>query len=225
MECSGPTKFVPTLACRQGIAMLIIAMSLLLATTSPSADTYRWKDKDGKIYYGAAVPAEFADQPYEILNDAGIVIGQVQATPATPEVRVEQAPKKTESLISEEEFQRRSDRLLLVKYRSEEDIATALEQEIVQFGYDAKLINLSFDTTNAAIREFIKKAADQQRAGGPIRREQQKEIKRLYNHLIRDEKRLANLEERKARTRVRLQADLERYRHLTSGNAEPPDQG
>ncbi len=205
--------------------LLVVAIVLLLATTSPSAETYRWKDEDGKVYYGATVPAEFADQPYEVLNDAGIVIGQVQANPVTPETPVEQAPQKTESLDVEKEFQRRADQLLLVKYRSEEDIATTLEQEIIQFGYDEKLINLSFDTTNAAIREFIRKAADQQRAGGPIRREQQKEIHTLYSHIDRDKKRLANLEERKAHTRARLRADLERYQHLTSGDEERPDEG
>ena len=38
------------------------------------------KDKDGKVHYGASVPAEYADQPYDILNSAGIVIEHVEDT-------------------------------------------------------------------------------------------------------------------------------------------------
>ncbi len=91
---------------------------------------------------------------------------------------------------------------MLVQYQSEEEIATALGLEITQLGYDTKLINLSFDATNSTIREFIRNAADQQRAGQPIRPEQQKEVARLYRHLKRDKNRLANIEQRKAVVRA-----------------------
>ena len=53
-----------------------------IACQSPRlhADTYRWKDKDGKVHYGAVVPAEYADQPYDVLNSAGMVIDHVEDT-------------------------------------------------------------------------------------------------------------------------------------------------
>ena len=72
------------------IVAILIAGIISLSVSSLAADTYRWKDKDGKVHYGAAVPAEYAEQPYDILNKAGIVIEHVEDTSVPIEVRVEE---------------------------------------------------------------------------------------------------------------------------------------
>ena len=59
---------------------MLIAGICCLSVTSVTADTYRWKDKDGKVHYGAAVPAEYAEQPYDVLNSAGVVIDHIEDT-------------------------------------------------------------------------------------------------------------------------------------------------
>ena len=60
--------------------LIAVASSLCLLAVPVAADTYRWKDKEGKVHYGAAVPAEYAEQPYDVLNSAGIVIEHVEDT-------------------------------------------------------------------------------------------------------------------------------------------------
>ena len=217
----------------QRIVILIGSICLLVA--SVSADTYRWKDKDGKTHYGAAVPAEYADQPYDVLNSSGMVIDHVEDTREPLEVRAERIVKERAPLISDEERQRQSDRLLVIQYNSEEAIDEALELEIAQLGYDAKIINQSFDSTTTAIRDQVRLAANQQRSGKPIIDKQQKEIDKLYRRLDRDVKRISKLDAREARIRSRFQSDLERYQRLTSDNQaddekledteEPVDQG
>ena len=198
----------------QRIVILIGSICLLVA--SVSADTYRWKDKDGKTHYGAAVPAEYADQPYDVLNNSGMVIDHVEDTREPLEVRAERIVKERAPLISDEERQRQSDRLLVIQYNSEEAIDEALELEIAQLGYDAKIINQSFDSTTTAIRDQVRLAANQQRSGKPIIDKQQKEIDKLYRRLDRDVKRISKLDAREARIRSRFQSDLERYQRLTS---------
>ncbi len=200
----------------QRIVILIGSICLLVA--SVSADTYRWKDKDGKTHYGAAVPAEYADQPYDVLNNSGMVIDHVEDTREPLEVRAERIVKERAPLISDEERQRQSDRLLVIQYNSEEAIDEALELEIAQLGYDAKIINQSFDSTTTAIRDQVRLAANQQRSGKPIIDKQQKEIDKLYRRLDRDVKRISKLDAREARIRSRFQSDLERYQRLTSDN-------
>ena len=211
------------------ITAILIAGIFSLSVTSLAADTYRWKDKDGKTHYGAAVPAEYADQPYDVLNNAGIVIDHVEDTSVPIEVRVEQKIQERAPLISEEERARQSDRLLVVQYRSEEEILQALELEIAQLGYDTRIINQSYESTNAAFREQIRQAADQQRANQPIGPDQQKSIDKLYTRRASDEKKQAVMARREERIRNRYQADLERYRFLTSeveaDSEEPQDQG
>jgi hypothetical protein len=166
--------------------IVVVAGSLCLLVASVSADTYRWKDKDGKTHYGAAVPAEYADQPYDVLNSAGMVIDHIEDTREPLEVRAERIVKERTPLISDEQRKLQSDRLLVIQYSSEEAIMEALELEIAQLGYDAKIIHQSFDSTTTAIRDQVRLAADQQRAGKQIVEDQQKQINKLYRRLDRD---------------------------------------
>ncbi|MGB5488377.1 MAG: DUF4124 domain-containing protein [Lysobacterales bacterium] len=215
---------------RRWMVAMLIAGIISLSVTSLAADTYRWKDKDGKPHYGAAVPAEYADQPYDILNDAGLVIEHVEDTSLPLEVIAEKKIKEEESpLIAEEKRQTQFDRLLVVRYASEEEILKALELEIGQLGYDMNVITQSSNMTNAALREQISQAADRQRAGQIVSTAQQKEIDQLYARQIRDNKRRLNMSKREDRIRARYEAELERYRYLTSDakdiDQEPTDQG
>lgn len=198
----------------QRIVVLVGSMFLLIA--SVSADTYRWKDKDGKTHYGAAVPAEYAHLPYDVLNSSGMVIDHIEDTREPLEVRAERIVKERAPLISDEERQRQSDRLLVIQYRSEAAIHKALELELAQLGYDAKIIQQSFDSTTTAIRDQVRVAANQQRSGKPIIDKQQKGIDKLYRRLDRDAKRIAKLDARETRIRSRSQSNLERYQQLTS---------
>ena len=196
------------------LVRLLLIVGLCLAVASVSAQSYRWKDKDGKTHYGASLPPEYADQPYDILNSAGLVIQHVENAPKPAEEIVEKVTKEREPLISDEERQRQSDRLLIVRYQSEEDIKQALALEIVQLGYDSKIVQQSFESADAAIRDQIRLAAEQQRAGGPIGEEQQDRIDKLYRRLARDEKKITALNNRETSIRTRYQATLDRYRLL-----------
>ena len=206
------------------IVAILIAGIISLSVSSLAADTYRWKDKDGKVHYGAAVPAEYAEQPYDILNKAGMVIEHVEDTSMPVEVRVEEEIKGRQPLISDEERLRQTDRLLVIQYRSEEEIENARDLQIDQLGYDSKIINQSYDSTNNAIRDQIRQAADQQRANQQISEDQQKGIDKLYARLARDEQKRARMENREKRIRDRFQADLERYRFLTSDTGTDEEQ-
>ena len=208
---------------------MLIAGICCLSVTSVTADTYRWKDKDGKVHYGSAVPAEYADQPYDVLNSAGVGIDHIEDTSIPLEVIVEEKVKERAPLISDEERQRQADRLLVIQYRSEEEILEALELQLAQLGYDSRLIKQSYDSANTAIRDQVKQAADQQRANLPISTEQQKGIDSLYARRARDEKKLATLTRRENRIRDRFQVDIDRYRFLTTKqentDQEQEDQG
>ena len=200
---------------------ILIACILGLSVTSVSAETYRWKDKDGKTHYGAMVPAEYADQPYDILNSSGVVIEHVEDTSVPLEVIAEKKVKKGRApLISIETRRLQSDRLLVMRYGSEEEIRDALEREIAQLGSDAKIINQSYESTTAAIRSEIRLAADMQRFGQQIQPDKQKAIDRLYIRKDKDKKKLAVMVNREARIRARYEAEIVRYRDLTTDSQE-----
>ena len=213
------------------IVAILIAGIIGLTATSLAAETYRWKDKDGKTHYGAAVPAEYRDQPYDILNKAGLVIEHVEDTTIPLEVVVAKKIKKKgrEPLISTEIRRAQADKLLVIRYSSEEDILKAQELEVAQLGYDIKVVNQSYESTSTAIRSQVRLAADQQRAGQEISAETQKKIDQLYARHEKDEKRRIVMTKREAQIRLRYQTEIERYRHLTTESEEtdqvPTDQG
>jgi hypothetical protein len=217
MEYSPRTTAVP----RPWIVAVLIAGILGLSAASVSADTYRWKDKDGKVHYGVTIPAEYAEQPYDILNSAGIVIEHVEDTSLPLEV-IEEIKEDLgrQPLISDEERRIQSDKLLVIQYQSEEDITAALDLEIAQLIYDSRLIDQSYESTSTSIRNKIRQAANQQRAGQKISADQQNEIAKLYARRARDERRRSAIQEREQKIRTRFQNDLERYRSLTSENKE-----
>ncbi len=205
------------------IVAVLIAGIIYLSVSSLAADTYRWKDKDGKVHYGAAVPAEYAEHPYDVLNNQGMVIEHIEDTSIPLEVIAEKRIKERAPLISEEERRRQSDRLLVIQYRSEEDISTALQLQLDQLGYDTRIINQSYDSTRNAIRDQVRQAADQQRANQVISADQQQGIDKLYARLSRDGKKRAAMDKRENRIRARFQAYLDRYLILTS-DAEKTDE-
>lgn len=208
----------------QRIVTISLATGLCLVAISATADTYRWKDKDGKVHYGAAVPAEYADQPYDVLNNAGMLIKRVEDTTAPLEERAEEVVKERAPLISDEERRKQSDRLLVIQYKSVEDINKSRELELAQVSYDSKLIHQSFDSAKASIKSQVQKAANQQRSGKSVTAEQKKELRKLYKRLDRDEERLAALGRREERIKARFKFDLERYQLLTSGAEESSDE-
>lgn len=207
----------------QRSVVIAVAGSLCLSAISVFADSYRWKDKDGEVHYGAAVPPEYADQPYDVLNDAGMVIRHVKVTREPEQVSVEPEAEEDTAAVAaaaEEERQRKSDRLLMIQYQSEQDIRDALELKITQLGYESKIVKQSFDSTTNAIRDQVRLAADQQRAGVPVSNEQQKQMNKLYRRLARDQKRLSALDERESKIHTHFKSDLDRYRLL-----QTPDPG
>jgi len=214
---------------KNGIVAILIAGIFYLYVTSLAADTYRWKDKDGKVHYGAVVPAEYADQPYDVLNSAGLVIEHIENTSVPYEEIVEKEIQGRKPLISDEERKRQSDRLLVIQFQSEEDINKALELELTQLGYDSKLIKQSQLSTSTAIRDQIRLAADQQRSNRKISKDQKKGIDKLYARLAQDKRNIVAMAKREDRIRARFQAKLERYRFLTlekkKPNEEQADQG
>lgn len=205
----------------------LFVLALLLAATSVAAETYRWKDKDGNVHYGESVPAEYAHQPYDIINDAGVVIDRVEDTTVPLEVRQEQEQKARERapLISLQERERQYDRLLVIQYRSEAEIIEARDNELAQLGYDRTIIEQTRVSTTNAIREQIREAADRQRANLPISEQQQSNIASLYARLDTDAEKSDALDRREAQIRERFDKALERYRYLTERDAETADQG
>ena len=108
---------------------LLLAGAAFAATLLPmdaGAQSYRCTGKDGKKYYGQALPPQCIGQPAEVLNPQGMVVRRLdpQASAAERAAKeAEEAERKKRELVTKEEGRR--NRALLATYTSERDIEEA----------------------------------------------------------------------------------------------------
>jgi hypothetical protein len=111
---------------RSALLVAGAACAAILLPTTAEAQSYRCVGKDGKKYYGQALPPQCVGQPAEVLNPQGMVIRRLdpQASAAERAVKeADDAERKKRELVSKEEGRR--NRALLATYTSEKDIEEA----------------------------------------------------------------------------------------------------
>ncbi len=115
-----------------------------------------------------------------------------------------------------EMVQARSDRLLVLKYHSEEEITEAMNVEIGNLAYDELLIEQSQASALKSMAGQIREAADRQRAGLPADPKIDKAIRDLQQRMRQGIRDRESLRAREASIRAVFMAELERYRYLVS---------
>ena len=109
----------------------IIMLLLILTPFAAEAQvTYRCTGKDGKKYYGSAVPMQCAGEIVEQLNAQGRVVKRIDPDGRDHEKKEKEAlAKKKEEDPATREEQRRN-RALLATYTSERDIEDARQRAL-----------------------------------------------------------------------------------------------
>ena len=113
---------------RKLAALASVALLAPLAAEAQTREqyTYRCTGKDGKKYYGQALPPQCLGQPVEELNKQGMVVKRIDAAASAAEREkkaAEEEERKKREVISKEEGRR--NRALLATYTSEKDIEQA----------------------------------------------------------------------------------------------------
>lgn len=112
-------------------ARLLVALALAALPLSAAAQSYRCVGKDGKKYYGQAVPPQCIGQPTEQLNAQGMVVRRIdaQASAADQAAKAKEAEEKRKrDVILKEES--RKNKALLSTYTSEADIELARKRAL-----------------------------------------------------------------------------------------------
>ena len=202
------------------ILLSLLVLALIVPYSAQAEDVYRWVDENGKVHFGRTLPPEHGNKPYVILNAAGMVIERVDDPMAKALAEREPEEEKKmglEPLFTADEVRLRSDNLMMLRYHTEKDLIDAMENEVDQLAYDARLINQSQSSAMTTLKGQVKSAADRQRAGMPGDAELEKNIRSLRSRLRRSEKSLTGLRLREDKIRADFQEDIERYQYLTSG--------
>jgi len=179
--------------------------------------TYRCVGKDGKKYYGQAVPQQCVGQPMELLNARGMVVKRFdpQATAAErAQKEAEDAERKKREAVSKEEGRR--NRALLATYTSEKDIEAARGRALKENEASVKDIEKRIALMNQKRAETQKEIAQAKEKSQPVGT-----LERTIANLDFDIKTAEDLRATKAREAAAINAryddDVKRYRELTKG--------
>jgi hypothetical protein len=146
-----------------------LLFSTLVMAQQRGGRVYRWLDNEGQVHYGRTLPPEYADLPYQKLNEAGIVVDSVAAALtdeqlaelATTELREAEAQKL-------QEIRDRQNRALIVKYPTIQAMEDSLAFNLERVGSDILIAQAMFDSQVKNLAKEVRNAADLQRAGRPV---------------------------------------------------------
>lgn len=206
--------WLPLLSNGVWVSMMLALSASALAQWDPSTgngEVFRWADDEGNVHYTAALPAEYADRPYDVIRN-GIVIRRV-SDPANPDAQGNAVPP----VMTEEERQQQIDRMLVLRFRSLEDLDTSMENDLGQLSYDRRMLESSRSSMYLALQGQVRQAANVQRAGSAVPPATAQQIDKLRNDLQFNRRRMAELNARRDGIRAEYDEWRERYRYLVSG--------
>jgi hypothetical protein len=198
--------------------LLALATGLALASSLAGAadrNIQKWVDKNGVVHYGDAPPPDAVKDGRVILNEQGVVVGQVPRQMSPEEAA---AAKKQK----EEESRRRSqDTYLLVNFTNVADIERARDERLTQIDAQIELARSSQLNSESRL------AALQKRMDGFRPYSTAPNARRVPDALAREvvqalgerrsvSKTVARLEQDRNDARATYDADIARYRELTN---------
>jgi len=139
------------------MTFLLVTLAAGSAGAADDKKLYRWVDADGVVHYGDSVPAEFADNEKQVLNDAGITVDVLRGK-KTPEELAEE--KRQRELEQERELQRRADKALLATYLSIDEIEMHRDRRVELFQAQARVTELYLRNLQRRLESLEKEAAN-----------------------------------------------------------------
>ncbi|MGH8150138.1 MAG: DUF4124 domain-containing protein [Steroidobacteraceae bacterium] len=183
------------------------------ATDSGSGVVYRWVDSAGVVHYGDRIPPQYAQKATTVLNDDGVVIGQLSA---------EQSPSELAQSAREQQArleQKRRDTFLLTTYTSVADIEQLRDQRIGQIrgqraAAEQYIGNLNAQLRALEARAMLYKPYNPDTSAHRMPDDLVEQLVRTMNELRTQNAGLAAKGRQEAAIRSEFQADIDRYREL-----------
>ena len=121
----------------------IITIALLTLGSSAMArdeqKVYKWTDDEGNVHYSDSIPAEYAERPKEVLNDHGVIVGELEGNKTAEQL--EQERIENDRRVAQE-LQRRADQALLATYLSVDEIIMHRDRRVELFQAQSRVTEL-----------------------------------------------------------------------------------
>ena len=206
------------------IRLALLCTALVLAFTQASAEgqkLYKWVDEDGNVHYSDTLPPHLVEQEHKVLNERGIIVDTIERAKTDEELAAErEAVRQAEQIANDEEMIRakkaRRDRILLSIYANEEDLFRARDHKLAAIDSTIDVTGLNIRTQEASLENFMKKAADVERRGEQVSPHIIGAIEDLRVQITENQAFIQRKFAEKEDIAAEYEADLERFRELTS---------
>jgi hypothetical protein len=148
-------------------ALVMFALLAGFIQDAAAANTYRYKDDNGRLIYGSTVPPQFVRNGYEILNERGVVIQVVPRALTAAEIAAQEAQRaEQEAADAVAREQQRADNLLLRLYRSPDEIARKRDESVTIIDGQITALVASLGKVEAEVTRLEGVVANQTANGG-----------------------------------------------------------
>jgi len=202
-------------ATAMSLALLPFGAMAAQSSTSKNAKSYRWVDSQGVTHYGDSVPPEYASHGKSELNSQGVPVRDYprQLSPAEAVVAQQNA--------NDEAKRRQHDSFLLTTYLQVADIEQLRDERLALIDGQMELARGSITSSDQRLAALQTRMANfQPYASAPNARrvpdQLAEEVVRAINERRGLQTALTSREKERAELRAQFDADIARYRELTS---------
>lgn len=222
-----------TIMSRRARQPFLLAVALALtgvwaiagASDQGPGEVYRWVDNAGVVHYGDRVPPRYAQKATTIINEDGVVVGQVSA--AMTAGQLARANRKKAQRLK----QQQRDTFLLTTYSSVADIKQLRDQRIAQIEGQRTaaaqyIASLHRQLLTLQARAMLYKPYNPSGSAQRLPDDLTEQIVHTLDELRVEHLTLQQKLQQEAAIRAQFHADIVRYRQLTdrpprSGTATP----
>lgn len=136
----------------------ICAVLLLSSVTQAEAYLYRYVNDKGVKEIGHAIPPEYAQNGYEVLNTLGQVVKVVEPAPTNEEVAIKEEQRRIREQYS----------ILKRRYSSTADIESAKRRKLANLETNIAILRGNINGVQSTIDGLMTKAANIERQGRQI---------------------------------------------------------
>jgi hypothetical protein len=199
-------------------AISLLASAALLAAQSKGTRSFKWVDKNGVTHYGDVVPPEYASQGRSELNGQGVEVRQYPRQLSAEESDLAQ------QRAADEARRRQHDSFLLTTYTRVSDIEQLRDERVALIEGQMEIARGSIEINQQRLQEL------QQRTRGFRPYSTSANARRMPDQLadevvrtLKEHQSLQNAlksrEQEKTNLRTQFDADIARYKELTTRQA------
>lgn len=171
------------------VGLLLVAGAASAQKADSKKKLYRYVDKDGKVTYVDALPADAADAARKEFNaESGQTTGSVERA-LTAEERVAAAAKaeadaKSAASAAQEKLVEES---MLVTYQTEADLRRAYDERISLLQQTIESTDISLKNVRAGLASLLGEAAESELYGRPVPPKRVEMIREMRNEMVKQQ--------------------------------------